>query len=123
MDILRKIAHWSAYAFLLYIFGYASIFKVLQLEDMVKNMQMLGFDKNWTLAIGIGELVGWIALLLGLKFRVLKNIAALYLFPFGVGALTAHFAHGEYMRYHNALLATVCSVLVVVLDKNFKISF
>jgi uncharacterized membrane protein YphA (DoxX/SURF4 family) len=123
MDILRKIAHWSAYAFLLYVFGYASIFKVLQLKDMVNGMQMLGFDKNWTLAIGIGELLGWIALLVGLKFRAVKNIAALYLFPFGVGALTAHFAHAEFSHYHNALFATISAVAVVVLDKNFKISF
>ncbi|MGE8293778.1 MAG: DoxX family protein, partial [Sphingobacterium sp.] len=82
MEIIKSIVHWLSYAYYLYVFGYASLFKVFQKQSMMQSMDSLGFNKTWTLGIGIGELFGVILLLIGLYKPELKNIGILLLFPF-----------------------------------------
>ena len=122
MKTFISIVHWTAFAYYLYVFGYASLFKVFRKESMMASMNSLGFNETWTMAIGIGELIGVIALIAGLWKHELKNLAVLWLFPFAVGALVAHFAHNDYKFFINALLMCVFSIVLLATDKHFKLS-
>lgn len=121
MEKVTTIAHWLSYTYYLYVFGYASLFKVFQKESMMQSMQSLGFNKTWTILIGIGELIGVILLLIGLLKPQYKNLAILLLFPFAVGAFTAHMAHQEYHHFYNALVMCILTVILLATDKSFKI--
>lgn len=122
MTTIKTLIHWSAYAYYLYVFGYASLFKVFQKQSMMQNMQNLGFNKSWTILIGVGELIGVILLLVGIFKPPFKNLAVLILFPFAVGAFTSHMAHNEYHHYYNSLLMCIFSLVILATDKEFKIS-
>ncbi|GEN71457.1 MULTISPECIES: DoxX family protein [Chryseobacterium] len=121
MTVIKTLIHWSAYAYYLYVFGYASLFKVFQKQTMMQNMQNLGFNKTWTILIGIGELIGVVLLIIGLFKPPIKNLAVLILFPFAVGAFTTHMSHNEYEHYYNSLLMCILSIVLLVTDKEFKI--
>jgi hypothetical protein len=116
-----QIIHWITYAYYLYLFGYASLFKVFQKQSMMEGMQQLGFSKTWTLLIGYGELLGVCGLIAGLWFHEIRNISVLWLFPFAIGALMVHFAHHEYHHFYGALCGCVASVILLITDKHFKI--
>ncbi|MFU1856433.1 DoxX family protein [Sphingobacterium sp. NGMCC 1.201703] len=122
METIKSIVHWLSYAYYLYVFGYASLFKVFQKQSMMQSMDSLGFNKPWTLGIGIGELLGVIFLLIGLYKPEFKTVGILLLFPFAIGAFTAHMAHQEYNHYYNSLLMCMLSIILLATDKNFKIS-
>src|SRR5690606_13559472 len=111
-----------SYAYYLYVFGYASLFKVFQKTSMMQSMQSLGFNKTWTIFIGLGELIGVILLVIGLFKPQYKNLAILLLFPFAVGAFTAHMAHQEYYHFYNSLLMCILSVILLATDKHFRIT-
>ncbi len=119
METVKMFVHWLSYAYYLYVFGYASLFKVFQKESMMANMASLGFNKTWTIAIGVGELLGVVLLIAGLFKPQLKNAGILLLFPFAVGAFTAHMAHQEYDYYYNSLVMCVLSVVLLFSDKHF----
>lgn len=121
MEHLKLVIHWGCYLYYLYVFGYASLFKVFQKESMMKGMLELGFSKTWTIVIGLGELGGVLLLLAGLFRPPLKNVAVLVLAPFAIGAFTAHMAHNEYEHYYNSLLMCIFSVLILATDKHFSI--
>ncbi|WP_353136141.1 DoxX family protein [Pseudopedobacter sp.] len=121
MEKVTTIAHWLSYTYYLYVFGYASLFKVFQKESMMQSMQSLGFNKTWTILIGIGELIGVILLLIGLLKPQYKNLAILLLFPFAVGAFTAHMSHQEYHHFYDALVMCILTVILLATDKSFKI--
>lgn len=116
------IVHWIAYCYYLYLFGKASLLKITHNDSMLDGMSALGFNKTWTLFIGYAELIGVLGLVSGLFIHELKNAAVLFLFPFSVGALMVHFAHGDYKDYYDALLCTILSVLLLTTDKYFTIS-
>ncbi|QDH79938.1 DoxX family protein [Echinicola soli] len=122
MELIKKIIYWLCYTYYLYVFGYASLFKVFQKKSMMENMLSLGFNKTWTTLIGIGELLGVMMLVAGLFWQPLRNGAILLLFPFAVGAFTAHMAHQEYLYFYNSLIMCILSVVILTLDKNFNIS-
>lgn len=121
MEIIKSIVHWLSYAYYLYVFGYASLFKIFQKQSMMQSMDSLGFNKTWTLCIGIGELFGVLLLLIGLYRPEFKNVGILLLFPFAVGALTAHMAHQEYQHFYNSLIMCILTVVLLLTDKHFKI--
>lgn len=118
---LITIIHWITYAYFVYLFGYASLFKVFQKITMMEGMLAFGFDKTWTLFIGYGELVGVLALIVGLWFHQLKNIAIIYLLFFAVGALMVHFAHREYHEFYGALFGCMAAIVLLTTDKHFKL--
>lgn len=121
MITAKTIIHWAALAYYLYVFGYASLFKVFQKQSMMQNMQALGFNKTWTVLIGIGELIGVILVVIGIFKPQFKNAGVLLLFPFAIGAFTAHMAHHEYSHYYNALLMCILSIVLLATDKHFKL--
>lgn len=121
METLKTAIHWLSYSYYLYVFGYASLFKVFQKTSMMQSMQSLGFDKTWTLGIGICELIGVILLVLGIFKPQLKNVGILLLFPFAIGAFATHMAHQEYQYYYNSLIVCVLSIVLLFTDKSFKI--
>ncbi|SEW17739.1 DoxX-like family protein [Chryseobacterium wanjuense] len=121
MELVSKIIYWASYAYYLYVFGYASLFKVFQKESMMKSMQSLGFNKTWTMLIGAGELIGVILIVIGLFKPQFRNLGVLFLFPFAIGAFTTHMAHGEYNHYYNSLIMCILSVVLLFLDNKFKI--
>lgn len=122
MKILTQIIHWSAYSYLVYVFGYASLFKVFQKKSMMDNMKNFGFEKIWTLFIGYGELIGVLGLLIGIYIHQAKNISILWLFPFAIGALMVHFAHHDYKYFYTALFCCIACVVVLLTDSFFKLS-
>lgn len=121
MEIIKTVIYWISYAYYLYVFGYASLFKVFQKPSMMESMRSLGFNTAWTILIGVLELLGVLLLVTGLFKPQFRNIAALYLFPFAIGAFTSHMAHQEYNHYYNSLIMCIISVVLLVLDKNFRI--
>ncbi|MBF7093038.1 DoxX family protein [Flavobacterium sp. ALJ2] len=121
METIKTIIHWSGYLYYLYVFGYASLFKIFQKESMMKSMESLGFNKIWTIYIGIGEFIGVLLIVIGLFNPPIKTIGILLLFPFAVGAFTAHMAHQEYNHFYNSLIMCILTVLLLWSDKNFKI--
>lgn len=121
MEIIKPLVHWISFAYYLYVFGYASLFKVFQKTTMMQSMQSLGFNKTWTILIGIGELIGVILIVVGIYEPPLKTVGILILFPFAVGAFTAHMAHQEYDHFYNSLIMCILSVALLATDKNFRI--
>ncbi|MFV9550445.1 DoxX family protein [Algibacter sp. PT7-4] len=121
MKNLVKVSHWIAYGYLIYAFGYASLFKVFQKESMMENMSNFGFGKTWTLSIGYGELLGVIGLVIGFWMHKAKNLSTLWLLPFAIGALTTHFAHNDYEYFYTSLYCCIACMTLLVTDKNFKV--
>lgn len=121
MKILVQIPHWIAYGYLIYVMGYASLFKVFQKQSMMESMSNLGFGKIWTLFIGYGELLGVIGLIIGFWLHQVKNISIIWLLPFAIGALMVHFAHNDYKYFYEALYCSVACIIILLTDKNFKI--
>lgn len=121
METIKTIIYWSSYTYYLYVFGYASLFKVFQKESMMISMQSLGFNKTWTLFIGFAELMGVILIVIGIFKPPLRNLGILFLLPFAIGAFTAHMAHNEYFYYYNSLIVCILSIVMLFIDKNFKI--
>ena len=122
MTTLKIAIHWAALLYYIYVFGYASLFKVFQKQSMMHSMLSLGFNKTWTIIIGIEELIGIILVVIGIFKPPCKNIGILLLFPFAVGAFTAHMAHNEYHHYYNALLMCLLTIILLATDKQFKIA-
>lgn len=121
MEKITAIIHWLSFTYYLYVFGYASLFKVFQKKSMMESMQNLGFNKTWTILIGIGELIGVILLIIGLFKPQYKNLAVLFLLPFAVGAFTTHMAHQEYHHFYNSLIMCILTIVLLLTDQNFKI--
>lgn len=121
MNKITVFIHWAAYAYYVYLFGYASLFKVFRKESMINNMEHLGFDIRWTLFIGYAELLGVAGLIAGLWVHEVKNASVLWLFAFAIGALMVHFAHHEYKHFYGALFGCIASVVLLATDKHFKI--
>ncbi len=121
MEKIITLIHWISYVYYLYVFGYAALFKLFQKNSMMASMQSLGFNKTWTILIGLGELAGVVLLLLGFYKPFYKNLGILLLFPFAVGAFTAHMAHQEYKYFYEALLMCIITIVLLATDKNFKI--
>lgn len=121
METIKTVFYWTSYAYYLYVFGYASLFKVFQKKSMMDSMLSLGFNKTWTIFIGIAELIGVIIIVAGLVKPQLRNLGILFLIPFSVGAFTAHMAHQEYHYFYNSLIVCILTVIMLALDNNFKI--
>lgn len=121
METIRSIVHWMCYAYYLYVFGYASLYKIFQKQSMMQSMQSLGFHKGWTISIGIGELIGVILIVIGIFEPQLKNVGILLLFPFAIGAFTAHMAHHEYHHFYKSLIMCILTIILLATDKNFGI--
>lgn len=121
MDLVKTVIHWASYAYYLYVFGYASLFKVFQKASMMKSMEALGFNKNWTIIIGYGELIGVLLLVAGLFKSELKTVGILLLFPIAIAAFTTHMAHHEFKHFYNSLIMCILAVILLYTDKTFKI--
>lgn len=121
MKNLVQVSHWVAYGYLIYAFGYASLFKVFQKQSMIENMSNFGFGKAWTLFIGYGELLGVIGLVVGFWMHKVKNLSTLWLLPFAIGALITHFAHNDYQYFYTALYCCIACVVLLTTDKKFKV--
>lgn len=113
--------HWAGYLWYIYIFGYASLFKIFHVESMVTGMEAFGFDLLWNDIIGWAEVLGVAGLIAGFWKPKIKNLAILWLFPFAIGAFTAHMAHREYDHFFNSLVVTLLSYILLATDKHFRI--
>jgi hypothetical protein len=119
---LITFLHWGAFAVYTYIFGYAALYKIFKVPGMMNGMAAMGFGETWTLAIGIAEAIGVLALLAGIFVPPLKNVAVLWLMPFAIGAFTVHisYQHG-FGDYRTSLLVCCLSVLLLWTDKTFDL--
>lgn len=121
METIKTAIHWLSYAYYLYVFGYASLFKVFQKKSMMQSMLSLGFNKTWTIAIGVLELFGVILIVIGIFQPHYKNVGIFFLFPFAIGAFATHMAHHEYNHFYNSLIMCVLTVITLTTDKYFRI--
>ncbi|MCD0470107.1 DoxX family protein [Flavobacterium sp. JAS] len=121
METIKTAIHWLSYAYYLYIFGYASLFKVFQKNSMMQSMLSLGFNKTWTIIIGVLELFGVILIVIGIFQPQYKNAGILFLLPFAIGAFTTHMAHQEYNHFYHSLIVCILTVVVLATDKSFRI--
>jgi uncharacterized membrane protein YphA (DoxX/SURF4 family) len=120
---IKTILHWISFAVFAYIFGYAGIYKVIKVQNMMEGMASMGFGTTATLIIGYAETTGVIALVMGIFIPVVKPVAVLFLWPFAIGALTTHFSyHHDFAEYRNALLVTVLPLIILATDKHFRVS-
>jgi uncharacterized membrane protein YphA (DoxX/SURF4 family) len=87
----------------------------------MQSMQSLGFNKTWTISIGVCELIGVILIVIGIFKPQVKNLGIIFLFPFAVGAFATHMAHNEYHYFYNSLIVCILTVLMLATDKTFKI--
>lgn len=122
MKIVAQVVHWISFGYLVYAFGYASLFKVFQKQSMMENMKVFGFGKIWTLFIGYGELVGVIGLIVGIWIHQIKNLSILWLLPFAIGALMVHFSHNDYKFFYTALYCCIACLALLVTDKHFNLT-
>lgn len=113
--------YWALYAWYIYIFGYAALWKIFNVEKMMTGMQAFGFDPLLTNLIGWGEGLGLAGLIAGIWKPKLRSLSVLWLFPFAIGAFTAHMAHREYHHFYSSIYATILSYALLALDKDFKI--
>ena len=121
MDI-RPIIHWIALIAFSYIFAKAGILKVIVHPGMMEGMSILGFDKHRTSIIGWLEVFGVVGIVIGLWFPAVKNLAVLFLIPFGIGALTMHIAHQDgFADYYESFFVCVLSIIILLTDRHFKI--
>lgn len=118
----NTITYWLSYIGYLYIILPASLNKVIQQPLMLENMRLLGFEKNWTIAIGIAEIIGVLIVLVGLFKSQFRTLGILLLFPFAIGAFTAHMAHQEYHYFYKSLIMCVLSFVLLYLDKRVSIN-
>ncbi|MNR42745.1 hypothetical protein D3C85_1612880 [compost metagenome] len=88
---------------------------------MMLSMQSLGFNKTWTIVIGVFELIGVILILIGIFQPQYKNAGLLFLLPFAIGAFTTHMAHQEYNHYYHSLLVCILTIVILATDKTFRI--
>jgi len=121
MELVKTVIHWASYAYYLYVFGYASLFKIFQKASMMKSMESLGFNKNWTIIIGYVELIGVLFLVTGLFKPQMKTMGILMLFPMAIAAFATHMAHHEFKHFYNSLLMCILAAALLYTDKNFKI--
>ena len=87
----------------------------------MSNMKAFGFNEQWTILIGVFEVIGVLLFLAGLYKPSLRAIAILFLFPFAIGAFTTHMAYQDYQYYYNSLLVCILSVVMLWADSKFKI--
>ncbi|QCX53630.1 DoxX family protein [Elizabethkingia sp. JS20170427COW] len=118
----KTIAYWLCYVWYLYIIAPSAIKKITQHSGMMQSMQSLGFDKTWTIAIGIAEIIGVLFVIVGLYKSQLRTLGILLLFPFAIGAFTTHMAHQEYYHFYNSLIMCFLSFILLCLDKRIKIN-
>ena len=121
MKDFKMIIYWASFAYYVYVFGYASLYKVFQKKSMMQNMQALGFNKVPTILIGICELAGVVLMITGILIPALKNIGILFLFPFAIGAFTPHMAHKEYNHFYKATAMCALTLVMLWADRNFTI--
>ena len=118
----KAILYWICYLWYLYIIAPSATKKIILYPGMVQSMQSLGFDTTWTLAIGIAEIIGVLLVIAGLFKSQLRTLGILLLFPFVIGAFTAHMAHQEYYHFYNSLIMCVLSFILLFLDERIRIN-
>lgn len=118
----KNIFYWLCYVGLLYIILPSALSKILQKTSMMESMHSLGFNKHWTLSIGIIETIAVLLILAGLYKSNLRTVGLLLLIPFAIGAFTTHMAHQEYIRFYPSLILCILSFILLILDQRIKIN-
>lgn len=118
----KLVLHWLAFIIYCWIFGYAGIYKIVKVPDMMQGMASMGFGEMATLWIGWAETIGVAGLLLSIFIPAVRPVAVLWLWPFAIGALTAHFSyHHAFSDYRNALLVCIMPAVLLATDKHFEV--
>lgn len=94
MTKTQKITYWVATIWLALGMTSSGIMQLLRPEEIMKNMDRLGFPEYFTLLLGTWKILGVIALLVP-KFPVLKEWAYAGFFFTTTGALFSHFMTGD----------------------------
>ncbi|MDR8394483.1 DoxX family protein [Aliifodinibius sp. S!AR15-10] len=121
---LKKGIHWIAIAVLVYIFGYAGVYKIIGVQSMMENMASIGFGPTPTMLIGLAETTGVAGVIIGLFYRPAKIISLLGLLPFAIGAFTVHMSyHHSFPVYLNSLLVCIMPLVILWADEEFTLQY
>lgn len=121
---IKKIIHWIAIAIVIYIFGYAGLYKIIGVESMMEGMASIGFGPTPTLLIGLVEVAGVTGVIIGLFYRPVKVISLLALLPFAIGAFTVHMSyHHPFPEYSESLLVCIAPLAILWADDDVKLVF
>ncbi len=124
IDKFKKVIHWIAIAVLVYIFGYAGLYKIIGVRSMLENMAAIGFGPTPTMLIGLAETAGVAGVIIGLFYRPAKIISLLSLLPFAIGAFTVHMSyHHPFPVYLNSLLVCIMPLVILWTDEEFKLQY
>lgn len=122
LNNIRKGIHWTALAILIWIFGYAGLWKIFKVPGMIDGMAEMGFGLTMTYLIGLAETAGVAGVIAGLYYRPLKIISVLCLLPLGIGAFTVHLSyHHPFSVYLNSLLVCIMPVIILWTDEKFSL--
>lgn len=121
LQVDTNIIRGIFYAGLLFIMGYAALYKIFFRTAMMEGMAAFGFSTAWTLFIGYAELLGVLGMLAGLYYPLLLRLAILWLLPFAIGAFTVHMAHAEYVHFYNSLFCCIAPVVLLLTDKRLQV--
>jgi hypothetical protein len=105
----NRIALYAVLVVISLLFTGAGAMKVLGTQEMVNNMNAIGYGTNWRLFIGIAELLG----VVGLWLPRTRALALLLLWPFAVGGWAVHISH-NHPFLEKQLLAVIVSALIPV---------
>ncbi len=109
--VKTRVPLWASLLLVTLLYGGAGLLKVASEAQMIARLHEIGFGASWRYFIGVTELLGVLALAL----PRLRRIALLLLWPYGVGGLAIHIAHGHGFD-PSAVLASLVVPLALYLD-------
>ena len=111
MSKRNKIIYWISTVWLCFGMTTTAIFQLMQNEEVLVNMDILGYPHYILLIIGIWKILGVIALLLP-NFKLLKECAYAGFFFLMSGAIISHIAAAdELFRIFGPSLLLVLTVV------------
>jgi putative oxidoreductase len=107
---VKRIALYATLGLLSLIFLMAGGMKTIGTDEMIKNMNAIGYGSGWRVFIGITELLG----VVGLWVPRCRGLALGLLWPYAVGGIAVHVSHGQ--PYAAAAVASVLIPVALWLD-------
>ena len=106
-----KIIYWIATLWLALGMTSAGIVQLLQIDEEVEMMNILGYPLYFLTIIGVWKLLGVLAILLP-KFPLIKEWAYAGFFFTATGAILSHFAvNDELSSYFGPVLLLILTIL------------
>lgn len=111
MTKAQKITYWVATIWLALGMTSSGIMQLIRPQEIIENMDRLGFPEYFTILLGAWKILGVIAILVP-KFPILKEWAYAGFFFTTTGAVFSHFMTGDpFVEIFPALLLFVLTIV------------